>query len=137
MPIVSGWKDKVVSSHSELTRGDSDWLFCEVLSQNVCVAALYIFIKFHSIINLFTQSGTHLLNHLLIHSVINIFIQGVIDLFTQSLVYSLNHVLMQSEWGIFRMLCRMPQSWSQRLRLNCWLQLSCGLIMFFDHYSLQ
>src|SRR6218665_847553 len=23
----------------------------------------------------------------------------------------------QSEWGIFRMLCRMPQSWSQRLRL--------------------
>src|SRR6218665_583206 len=43
----------------------------------------------------------------------------------------------QSEWGIFRMLCRMPQSWSQRPRLDCWLRLSCGLITFFDHYSLQ
>src|SRR6218665_2494386 len=43
----------------------------------------------------------------------------------------------QSKWGIFRMLCRMPQSWSQRLRLDCWLRLSCGLITFFDHYSLQ
>src|SRR6218665_3322823 len=39
----------------------------------------------------------------------------------------------QSEWGIFTV----PQSWSQRLRLDCWLRLSCGLIMFFDHYSLQ
>src|SRR6218665_3089058 len=43
----------------------------------------------------------------------------------------------QSEWGIFRMLCRMPQSWSQRLRLDCWLRLFCGLITFFAHYSLQ
>src|SRR6218665_881028 len=43
----------------------------------------------------------------------------------------------QSEWGIFCMLCRMPQSWSQRLILDCWLRLSCGLITFFDHYSLQ
>jgi len=43
----------------------------------------------------------------------------------------------QSEWGIFRMLCRMPLSWSQRLRLDCWLRLSCGLITFFDHYFLQ
>src|SRR6218665_471925 len=28
-------------------------------------------------------------------------------------------------------------SWSQRPRLDCWLRSPCGLITFFDHYSLQ
>src|SRR6218665_3090316 len=31
----------------------------------------------------------------------------------------------------------LPLSWSQRLRLDYWLRLSCGLITFFDHYSLH
>src|SRR6218665_1826428 len=37
----------------------------------------------------------------------------------------------QSEWGIFRLLCRMPLSWSRRLRLDCWLRLSSRPITFF------
>src|SRR6218665_1260581 len=41
------------------------------------------------------------------------------------------------EWGISRLFCRMPLSWSTRPRLNCWLRSPCGLITFFDHYSLQ
>ena len=44
IPIVSGWKDTVVSPHSEQTSGDR--LFCDVMPQYVCVAASYIFKKF-------------------------------------------------------------------------------------------
>ena len=42
--IVSGWKeDKVVSPLSEQASGDR--LFCEIMTQYVCVAVSYICIK--------------------------------------------------------------------------------------------